>query len=426
MEPEKHIVVLGAGFGGLRTALRIARVLQSQKLTSTYRVVLVDAKRYHTFTPPLYEIACTSSSAISEGTARSLITFPIQSLIKNLPITFIEDSPVRIDPLRQVVQLSSREIPYEHLVIALGSEPHYYGIDSLKAHALPLKTIEDALVIRNKLEAVFKNPSAELAHIVICGAGPTGVQLACEIKLWATQLLKKKRIVREVHVSLLEAHHTILPLIQKQVRARVYKRLASLGVHVMVKEEVVNVTDSVVTLKNGETLAYDALLWTGGVTPNKIVHALPFLKNEDCSLGIHNEFQCYPVQPDAPVDTHVYAIGDIASFSDPTAPALPAMARLAMTQADIVSDDIIALITNHPRPAPRAEQINEMDWTYIIPLGGTYAVTHLGSLVIEGWLAWVMLPFVALRYFMSIMPFSRALSSVLRPLRILRNHLSQI
>ncbi|PIP29779.1 hypothetical protein COX26_02205, partial [Candidatus Jorgensenbacteria bacterium CG23_combo_of_CG06-09_8_20_14_all_54_14] len=150
----RTIVILGAGFGGLQAALRLGRALKKLKLTEQYGITLVDKKPYYTLTPLLYKIAVTSGRAAGNDKLQSIVTVNLRELAAGLPITVIEDSVTSINLATRTVRLTKSELAFEYLVIALGTEVNYFGIQGFGEYALPLKTFADALKIRDALVSV--------------------------------------------------------------------------------------------------------------------------------------------------------------------------------------------------------------------------------------------------------------------------------
>ena len=123
----KHIVILGAGFGGLKTALLLSRGLKRLGLSDTYRVILVDRNNYHTYTPVLYEIATTSEEAAHYKDLKGIATFPLSSILKHTDVEIITDEVVKMNLIHGDVHLKNHELAFEYLVIALGAETNYFN-----------------------------------------------------------------------------------------------------------------------------------------------------------------------------------------------------------------------------------------------------------------------------------------------------------
>lgn len=407
MELLKNIVVLGGGFGGLHAAYALARALKKQKLEGRYKIVLVDRTAYHTFTPRIYEVAAVPESSVRADAIRAAISFPLRSLAKYSNVEFKEDSIVRIDSERQTIFLQSQELPYEYLILAAGSETHYFDIPGLEQHAYPLKTLDDALSIRKALAGLRESQSSEPVHIAVVGGGPTGVEVASEIKMRNPKF----------PISLIDPHARILSDFDSRISNTVQTRLQKLGVHVVLHECVKRATDTTLVLESGEKIYFDLLIWTGGVRANKVTSALPFRKNERGSIIVDTFGRCQYAKEGSPIDSHVYAIGDIAYFhNEENGQTAPARARHAIIESTIATNHILQEIERaeglpvHARSSPSPY----IETPYVIPVGGKYAITKVGPFIIQGHLAHIFMHLIELNYFLSIMPFGTALAAWLK------------
>lgn len=202
---QKKIVVLGAGFGGLRASTRIAAGIQANRLK--HEVVLIDRNEHHTYTPLLYEVATTSKETASNIKLHNLATYNIPSLIAQFPIEFIQGEVKDIQFDTGKIFLESRVIHADHLVIALGAESNFFNIPGLQEYSVPLKTFWDAVRIRERIvEAITQN---DQVRILVGGGGPTGVELAGELKEWCGELKSDFPSCR-LEVGILEGSPSIL------------------------------------------------------------------------------------------------------------------------------------------------------------------------------------------------------------------------
>ena len=172
---SKSIIVLGAGFGGLKVATSIAKKTKQE-------VILVDRNDYQVFTPTLYEIAATSKETANYLDLKKIVTFPIQELIRGYPIKFIQTSVEALDLINGDIHCAGNlKLKFDYLVLALGSETNYFGIPGLLENSLPLKTFMDALAIRNRIFNAISEENKRI-KILIGGGGSTGVELAGELR----------------------------------------------------------------------------------------------------------------------------------------------------------------------------------------------------------------------------------------------------
>src|SRR3989338_3214738 len=424
MAEKQSIVVLGAGFGGLRAAVLIAKKIKNLNLANKYKVVLVDRNNYQTFTPTLYEAATTSKETANYFQIKEIITFPMAEVIKNLPIKFINSQVEGIDLINgdvhcKAFEVAHEELKFDYLVLALGSETNYFDIEGLKENSFALKTFIDALKIRDKildLAALGK----DIIKIVIGGGGSTGVELAGEIQEWLCQL--KKEVGQCVsQVTIVEASSTILPGFHPKIVNKIQKRLKNLGVEVSVGDSIELIRPGKAILKSKREMSYDILIWTGGVKAVPLVATLPLKTEKRGRIEVAGEMECLPQSSNLKLYGKIYGIGDAVCFYDiVTGKPIPGVARAAISQANVAARNIIEQIKSieFKNYKPRIKSYKPMDYPYIIPVGGKWAVAKFGPIVVSGLIGWVIKGLVELNYLISILPFWKALKIWLKGLRI--------
>ena len=251
----KNIVVLGAGFGGLKAVLKLEEKLITLASSSDkasegkedWSVILIDKNSYHTYTAALYEAASAyrwrgiEDIQKFEETLAEYVCLPINQIISNKNITFVQDSVSGVDFWNNEVKLENGDsVRYEYLVFALGSETVYFDIKGAEKCCYTLKTLEDAFSIRRRIEKVFSNAvKGNPIKIVIVGGGATGVETIAEIATYTRCLARDHKLnYADVHISLLEARDTILSSSPKLQRDKVIKRLEKLGVEILTNTRV--------------------------------------------------------------------------------------------------------------------------------------------------------------------------------------------
>lgn len=411
---RSNIVILGAGFGGLRASLVLGTYKKRGKL-SNHEIVLIDKNNYHTYTPTLYEISTTSKEVANYIDLKSVNTFPIRKILGKLPVKFIKADIVKIDAQKGHVHLrDGRRIPYTHLIIALGSQTNFFGIPGMERYALELKSFTDAVKIRDgvweKIESAKPN---EHVRIVIGGGGTTGVELAGELQGWI-QELKKQGYNCGATVTLIEAATTILSPFGKRIAGIATKRLTKIGTEIITGEKIERADSSHVYLQSGKRIPYDLLVWTGGIKANDLTKHLPAQTDEKKRVKADREMLCVPQAPDLRVKGNIYAIGDVACVNDPkTGSPVPGVARAAISQGTVAAKNIVRDVEKKPRITFRPWR-----YPYIIPVGGKYAIAKIGPVVITGLFGWILKGLVELNYILSIMPVRDALSIWLKGLKI--------
>lgn len=412
----KHIVILGGGFGGLQAALALSKKLKRNRLQENYSVVLADRNSFHTFTPLLYEIAVTSQETASDLELQTIVSFPLQKLLADTSVTLVQDHLVRVDLENKLVVLSKSKIEFVYLVIALGSEPYYYDIPGLDMYALPLKTFDDAIRIRDRIVSTFRS-SRRNVRIVIGGGGPTGVELASEIRKWIPELKEECYNTCRAEITIVEATTRILASFDENVSQKAMLRLRKLGISILPHTRIARVDAKKTYFNDGKEKEYDILIWAGGVKANSAVDPIPLEKGMRGRIETNE----YAVPNSAPHD-FVFVIGDNAVLHHPVSGTpTPLMARPAILQGRIAAENIMIKILANECGGTTTEKKRRYlfrNYPYIIPLGGKYALAQIGTITFSGFVAWVFKGFTELNYFLSIMPFFTALGVWLKGLNI--------
>jgi NADH dehydrogenase len=398
---KKNVVVVGAGFGGVQAAMKIATSLRKANLAEAYNTILIDRNDAQVYTPVLYELA----AAPSDAALPKRPTFNVRDIIKNKPITFMQGEVVEIDLVNGDIHLKTgEEVRAEFLVIALGSEANYFGIKGMQDNTVALKTFADAQKIRSAVIELLKNNPHP--RIVVGGAGANGIELASQIKF----------LHAECDVTIVEAMTTILPGLDTELAAVINKRLAKLGVGVMVNSKIMEVYAGNVQLDGGANVAaknipFDLMVWTGGIKAPDLVSKLP-LRAERGKPVAEMGMDCVAQTPDLKLYPMIYVLGDSVCFYDPkTKRPVPATAPIAMAQAEIVAHNVIEEIKKQANAnySPSPKTYAPMEYPYVIPVGGSWAAAKIGSFVFTGWSAWTFKSFVELDYLMKVMSFWTAL-----------------
>lgn len=333
-QDQPAVVIVGAGFGGLFAA----RALSDQPVN----VLLIDRNNFHTFTPLLYQVA---TSALEPGE----IAHPIRSVFRNVAnVRILVGDVLAVDTAKQEVMVSALDkeygIPYDYLIVAAGSTPAYFGNDEFQRHSYELRTLEDAIRLRNHIlslfeQAVWMQNAEELASrltIVVVGGGPTGLETAGAIYELYNHVLNRDypHTNLQARVLLVELSDHLLSPYPPKLRDSALKQLTSLGVEVMLGRKVVGVTDTAVELDNGERIATHTLVWAAGMS------ASPFAQLLGVPLTRGGRI---PVEPTLAVKgmTHVYAVGDIAYLEDAEGRGYPMLIPVAQQQGKLAANNIL-------------------------------------------------------------------------------------
>lgn len=373
-----HIVVVGAGFGGLQAARKLAEL--------PVKITVIDRKNHHTFQPLLYQVA---TAGISPGEIAAPIRWILRGR-KNVEILLGE--VVGFDLERRLVKLTDVEISYDYLIVAAGARHSYFGHDEWAPLAPGLKTIEDALEIRRRILLAFElaeratlagEPEPPL-NFVIVGAGPTGVELAGTLAEIARQVLRDEFASidpRRTRIILLEGGPRILPAYAPDMSASAVRQLEKLGVEVRASALVTNIEPGAVYV-GGERISAAVVLWAAGVQASSLGKKLGAQVDRAGRV---------PVAPDLTLPGHpeVFVIGDLATLKDGNGNLLPGVAPVAMQEGRSVAKTIARDLKQEPR-----KDFHYFDKGSLATIGRAAAVAQIRKLHISGYLAWLSWLFV--------------------------------
>ncbi|MGL5510076.1 MAG: NAD(P)/FAD-dependent oxidoreductase, partial [Microcoleaceae cyanobacterium] len=326
MNNHRSVCILGGGFGGLYTALRLAQFpWQSGEKPE---IILIDQRDRFTFLPLLYELL-TGELQTWE------IAPPYEELLANTDIKFYQGTAKQIDLKKQKIQLTDeREFNYDRLVLAMGGETPLDAVEGAREYATCFKSIEDAYKLQEKLR-ILEASNQDFIRIAIVGGGYSGVELACKL---ADRLKNRGRI------RLVEQGDRILNRSPEFNQRAAQQALASRQIWLDLQTKVASMTANSLTLVHQEkidTIPVDLILWTVGSQVVPLVRSLPLAKNERNQLLVNSSLQV--------VDrSEIFALGDLAECHDATGQRVPPTAQAALQQADYAAWNIWASMSGKP------------------------------------------------------------------------------
>lgn len=401
----KRIVILGAGYAGIRTALDLVR---AKKHGANIDITLISDRPYHIDAPALYEVATaylhrestTSSETIGEG-----VGIPLNDIFAGLPITVRLHTITDIVPAqRHVLMRDGAAVSFDTLVIALGASVATFGIPGVVEHAFSIKTITEALELRHHIVRQFmmakKLPPEERGNslsFAVVGAGATGVEITAELCGQITKLCQRHRIDATCpRVFLIEASSEILSTVAPVLRRYAQARLKNLGVELYLGQPIVGVTETGVTFADGSLLPAATVIWTGGLKVHPALRGaqLP-LKNWGVACEDTLQVMGHP---------NIFVAGDAAVLTSPE--KIPGVVPVAYTEGALVAQNIVRQINQNPLAHYQYRNLGAL-----ITVGGKVAVATLpGARTMVGWPAWALKKIVALRYWTSVVSFFRAVA----------------
>ncbi len=381
--PDKKVVIVGGGFGGLN----VAKKLKKCPLV----ILLIDKSNHHLFQPLLYEVA---SAALSPGE----IAIPIREILRKQDnATVMMGEIVQVDKKNhQIILGNGKKISYDYLVLAVGARHSYFGKDEWEKFAPGLKTIQDALTIREEILLSFEQAERldlgadieKYLNFVIIGGGPTGVEMAGAISEIAQKTMFKnfRRIKpEESKIFLIEASPRILQAFPEKLSRKAQEGLEKLGVTVITGKKVTNVTEDGVQV---EETFYPCknIIWAAGN------QASPLLKNLDVPLDRQGRVI---VEPDLSIPGYpeIFVIGDASTAMGPDGKPLPGVAPVAIQEGKYVASILKQQLPKEQRPP-----FVYFDKGSLATIGKGKAIAWVGKLQLYGIFAWFMWCFVHIAY----------------------------
>ncbi len=385
---KKRVVVVGGGFAGLAVAGKLDRRL--------FQVVLIDRNNYHQFPPLLYQVA-------SSGLASGSISFPYRKLMRGRrDLHFRLAEVTGVDTASRRIETSIGPLRYDYLVLAAGTTTNFFGNASIREAALPMKTLTEALELRNSLllnleKAINTTDDAErdaLLNIVVVGGGATGVEVAgslAEMKRFVVPNDYPELDSSRMRIILLEGGDRLLGAMSPQASAASERFLRDMGVEVMTSSRVTGYDGQRVALANGKSIATRTLIWVSGVVAETFTGLDPTLQGRGGRIAVdrHNAVAGAP---------GVYALGDICLLSEPDYPlGHPQVAPVAIQQGQLLARNLRALECGQP-----LREFRYRDKGALATVGRNKAVADIAGLHLSGFWAWAVWMLVHLRSILGV------------------------
>lgn len=369
-----HIVIIGAGFGGLHAAHALAG--------KSVRVTLIDKRNYHLFQPLLYQVA-------TAGISPHEIAYPVRAIFhRQKNFEFLMARVHGVDFERKCVLSEHGEVAYDYLVLAAGASVNFFGNASLEQNALPLKDVSDAVTVRNHILRMFEMAALETDHkkraalltFVVVGGGPTGVESAGALSELIRLVLRRDfrdMDIDNVRVILLEAAPSLLTGFPASLQQSAQHALERKKVQVRLDAKVDNYDGQVLTLASAELIPARTVLWSAGV------QAASLLRNLGLETSRAGRVKVLP-SLQVPGWPNVYVIGD-GSYFEEDSKALPMVAPVATQQGKHAVRNILAQISSKP-----LKPFQYTDLGMMATIGRNAAVAVTLGMQFRGFLAWVV------------------------------------
>lgn len=366
-----RIVVLGAGFAGLAAA----RALRAGAPAA--RTLLIDQQNYHLFTPPLFQVAAGATDPYD-------IAFPIRAFAAPRGIAFRQGIVRGIDFTSREIHLTDEDISYDYLIVALGSTTNFFGNQTTRQHALALKSLEDAVLVRQRILGALEqavrasNPDERRALLTfaLVGGGSTGVETAAAV----SDLLR--RIVpseypsldpRDLRILIIQSRGKLLGHMSERLAAVALDQLRAQGVEVWLNTRVKAVEAGSLTTEDGRSLRAATIIWTAGVRAPDVIAQLNALHGHAGSLAV-DEFLRLPGHPE------VYAVGDNAAVIDArTNHPVPLLAQAAIQEGEAAATNLIRSLRGQPERPFHYRSLGNA-----VSFGRVDGAVEVGGVVLDG------------------------------------------
>ena len=415
---QPRIVIIGAGFGGLRLARKLSKL--------PYQVVLLDSNNYHQFQPLFYQVAMA-------GLEPSSIVFPLRKLFYKKKNVYIRTTFVKqIHPAEKYLSTSNGRVNFDYLVIATGTQTNFFGNEEIAANAIPMKSVSEALFLRNAIfsdyETALTIPDYEerqpYMDIVVVGGGPTGVEIAgslAEMKKFVFPKDYPEMNCDEIDIYLVQSGDLLLKGMSAEASQKAYDYLVDLGVQVKLNSRVTGYDGEMVFIKNSDPIPSRKVIWGAGVTGN-LPDGLPegcVARGNRITVDEQLSIADYP---------NIFAIGDIASLVTEEFPyGHPQLAPVAMQMADLLAKNFKRKLKDQS-----PEGFVYKDKGSMATIGRGRAVVDLPSFKFQGffaWLTWLAVHlvqilgtknklFVFLNWMWNYLRYDQSLRLIIRPRRL--------
>ena len=378
-EAPKRILILGGGFAGLTVAMELEKTLAQDP---SIEITLVNRENFFLFTPMLHEVAASDLDLTT-------IVNPVRKMLRRVHFFAGEVNQIDIEQRRVVVSHGfdhhHHTLEFDFLVLGLGSVTNHYGLPGLQEHALTMKSLGDAMRLRNHLIAHLEEADSDccklkepLLAFVVAGGGFAGVETVAGINDFVRGALRSYPHLTEdmLRVVLVHPGPVILPELNEKLGAYAQRRLAGRKVEIRLNTRVEGFSGGAVQLSDGTAIHTNTLVWTAGTSPNPLLETIPCAKERGRLLVTESlELQAWP---------GVWALGDCSAALDrETGRFYPPTAQHALRQGKLVAHNIIAVVRGTEKKRFRFSTIGQL-----AAIGRRTGVANILGINFSGFVAW--------------------------------------
>ena len=382
------IVILGAGYAGIHAAKKLAKKYKKNK---DIEITLIDKNPYHTLMTELHEVA---GGRVPEESVK----IDLYRIFNRTKVNVVVDKIEKIDEKNQIVKTAQGEYEYDYLMIGIGNQPAFFGIEGVEEHGFTLWSLEDALKIKSHIKNMVKAASYEkdetkrrqMLTFVVAGSGFTGIEMAGELLEWKATLAREYRVdENEIRIIVVEAMSTILNMLDRKQAGKAEKYMVKHKIEILKDSPIVEVTKESITLKDGTKVPTETLIWTCGVQGNQDL-------DQDFQFGKANRYKTNKHMQVIGRE-NIYAIGDMAYVEEEEGKSNPQIVEAAEQTATTAAKNIIASIENKEKVEFKSNYHG-----FMVSIGGRYGVANLMGIKLSGFFAMVMKHLINMVYLFGV------------------------
>lgn len=389
MTNEKKIVVLGAGYAGIHAAKKLAK---KYKKADNVKITIIDKNPFHTLMTELHEVAGGRVEPES-------VQVDLSKIFNRTKVNIVTDYIEKVELEKMVVHTTNGKHSYDYLIVAMGSEPAFFGVPGVKENGFTLWSFEDAIRIREHIQNTFEKAAKErdeekrkaLLTFVVAGSGFTGIEMAGELLEWKSKLARDYKInEKEVKVMVVEALGSILNMLDQGQAKKAEDYMIKHGMEILKNSPIVNVEKDKLQLKSGEEIKTNTLIWTCGIQGNNNVN------DYGLEVGRANRIKANEYM-EAENAKNVYVVGDLTCFEETPGKLTPQIVEAAEQTAITAVNNIIADMENKEKVKFKSNYHG-----FMVSIGGRYCVANLSGMKLSGFFAMVMKHIVNMIYLFGI------------------------
>lgn len=384
----REIVILGGGFAGVSAAVHL-----KNKIKEEAGITLIDKNSYHLFTPSLYEVATSEEP-------QKNISIPFTQIL-GTKVRIVKGRAHSIDLYNKLIRFDNgMNYSFDYLILALGSQPAYFDIEGLEKYSLPLKTLENGVEIKNKINKIYQEKIAagKNIRVIVGGGGFSGTEFAAELTQYRQRLSLRHNLPKDkFQITLIQGSSCLLKELDEKVSKIAEQRLKKENIELCFGARIKKVEEGVLETDDLKTHKFDVLIWTGGVKANSVLTDSGFKVNGRGQVSVDQNMQVIG-HPD------IFAAGDVAEFADPlTNKPVPGVAQVSEDEGKIAAENVY-------RSLKEMDLVAYKYWHagYIIPIKGRFAVVDFKKFRLAGFFGWVLQQLVFLYYLLKILSIKKA------------------